>query len=241
MNWSERIKSRLGAGGGRNGGQAGGATAAERRRLTRYSLSEGVSCPLGDLVDLSIGGMRVLSPSKPLAQMGQRMMLTIETAGKTLSTPGEVVRLDRKGLKSFEIGIRFLNPTDDISKALDSLAKFGFIGDTSLKCDAAPYGAGGGSAGGSASNGSGQQKQNKSRPRVKITMPDPYKTLDVSRQADHDQIHKAYRTMARQHHPDLNPGPEAAEAFRAITEAYRVLGNQELRAAYDRLVPDEAF
>jgi curved DNA-binding protein len=65
---------------------------------------------------------------------------------------------------------------------------------------------------------------------------DYYKTLGVERGASKDDIRKAYRRLARQYHPDLNPGDKSAEdKFKALNEAYEVLSNEEKRRKYDQL------
>lgn len=64
---------------------------------------------------------------------------------------------------------------------------------------------------------------------------DYYKTLGVKKNAGADEIKKAYRKLARKHHPDVNPGDKAAEEkFKDINEAYEVLSDEEKRAKYDR-------
>jgi curved DNA-binding protein len=63
---------------------------------------------------------------------------------------------------------------------------------------------------------------------------DLYATLGVSKTASEDEIRKAYRKLARQHHPDVNPGkPEAEDKFKAVAAAYEVLSHQDRRALYD--------
>ena len=66
-------------------------------------------------------------------------------------------------------------------------------------------------------------------------MADYYDILGVSRSADEKEIRQAYRRLARQHHPDVNPGDEAAaERFKNINAAYEVLSDADKRARYDR-------
>jgi curved DNA-binding protein len=61
-----------------------------------------------------------------------------------------------------------------------------------------------------------------------------YETLGVKRDASADHIRKAYRKLARKHHPDVNPGNKSAEdKFKAISSAYEVLSDTEKRKAYD--------
>jgi curved DNA-binding protein len=65
---------------------------------------------------------------------------------------------------------------------------------------------------------------------------DYYKILGVDRKASADDIRKAYRKLAMQHHPDKNPGDKKAEdKFKEINEAYQVLSDKEKRARYDQL------
>lgn len=65
---------------------------------------------------------------------------------------------------------------------------------------------------------------------------DYYKILGVERNADQKEIRKAYRQLARQHHPDVNPGDRSAQGrFKEINEAYEVLSDPEKRQRYDQL------
>ena len=64
---------------------------------------------------------------------------------------------------------------------------------------------------------------------------DYYAALGVPRDADLDQIKKAYRKLARQHHPDMSKAPEAEAQFKEVAEAYATLKDPEKRAVYDEM------
>ncbi len=65
---------------------------------------------------------------------------------------------------------------------------------------------------------------------------DYYEVLGIQKDASEDQIKKAYRGLAKKHHPDANPDnkEQAAEKFKEVSEAYEVLMDKEKRATYDR-------
>src|SRR5437879_954149 len=69
----------------------------------------------------------------------------------------------------------------------------------------------------------------------------PYEVLGVKPDATADEIRKAYRKLAKQFHPDLNPGkPAAEERFKAVSAAHDILSDPEKRARYDRGEIDES-
>ena len=73
-----------------------------------------------------------------------------------------------------------------------------------------------------------------SRLRMKTAKRDYYEVLGVPRDADDEEISKAFRALARELHPDVADAPDAEEQFRELAEAYSVLSKPQRRLLYDR-------
>lgn len=63
---------------------------------------------------------------------------------------------------------------------------------------------------------------------------DYYETLGVARNADQDDVKKAFRRLARKYHPDVNKDAGAEDSFKEINRAYEVLSEPETRSRYDQ-------
>ena len=70
---------------------------------------------------------------------------------------------------------------------------------------------------------------------------DYYEILGVDRSASKEEIRKAYKRLAKKHHPDINKDSDAAERFKEINEAASVLGDPQKREQYDRFGDADAF
>ena len=71
---------------------------------------------------------------------------------------------------------------------------------------------------------------------------DPYKTLNIKRDASEEEIKRAYRKLAKECHPDANPGDKESERkFKEICEAYAILSDEERRNEYDKNQDKSAF
>jgi DnaJ domain len=66
---------------------------------------------------------------------------------------------------------------------------------------------------------------------------DPYAELGISRDASSEEIRRAYRQVARRHHPDVNRDPGGPERFAAAARAYEILNDPAARARYDNRFP----
>ena len=67
---------------------------------------------------------------------------------------------------------------------------------------------------------------------------DYYEILGIDRNATEDQIKKAYRTLAKKYHPDVNKAPDAEEKFKEVNEAYSILSDPQKKATYDQFGKD---
>ena len=76
-----------------------------------------------------------------------------------------------------------------------------------------------------------------------MSLKDYYRILGVNKDASAQDIKKAFRQLALRYHPDRNPGDvkEAEEKFKEINEAYEVLGDEQKKRHYDRLLNWPAY
>jgi hypothetical protein len=191
------------------------------RRDARYP-TENLSCPLGDVVDLSASGMRIRCDARPAVRRGATDSFAIRTGSQKLVVLGRVVWVRRKSLleKKYEVGVSFTDPRPGVRKVLSDLAQYGFVG------------AGGGSCGSPAGTGGGDRR----KVSAEVQVEDLYSVLGLTPTATEDQIKAAYRALARELHPDVCKDPAGQERFVLVTKAYNVLRDPKERQRYDDLV-----
>lgn len=184
------------------------------RHADRYQ-THGLTCDIGEIVDLSSTGMRVSCPRRPAVSRGDVVNFSIRAATQKLSVMGRVAWTRRNGIRSHSLGVQFFNLKSGVGDALVELALHGFV---------APRHSAGRFAAGS------------SPLRAAVEVEDLYRVLGVKRDAADAAIHVAYRKAARAYHPDVNKAPDAAEKFATISKAYSVLRDADKRRKYDEMV-----
>ncbi len=198
------------------------AGGAENRRALRFPTAV-ISCMLGPVVDLSIGGMRIHSAKVPPLAVGDLLRLELQSPKDELLVVGQVKRIRKRRPMGYEIGIEFQQLTPDIRAAIESLGRHGCIkGRKPPGRDDATTPSGG--------------SANPNQFVAKAHVPDLYALIGVTPDATAEQIHRAFREGARKVHPDLNPSPEAQSRFIELHKAYDVLKSPEARTAYDSAV-----
>ena len=187
------------------------------RDHARYT-TQGIRCNHGQVQDLSGSGMRFRVSGKPGFSRGDLLRFVVESNAQKLNLTGRVVWIRRCGLLSreHECGVRFADLKPSHARAIEEFALNGFIED---RKEGAP---------------------SPQRASVRVEVPDLYAMLGVDRAATEDEIHSAFRRLAKELHPDANPDEQAAERFTQVSKAYRVLHDPDSRARYDRMLAEAA-
>lgn len=201
------------------------AKGASRPRHHDRVNAVGLSCHLGDVLDLSAGGLRVGREGKPSVERGSVVQIALRTAAQRVQVGGRVVWVRRVSWKRWEIGLQFIGVAPGVAAAIVELASFGYVTPRGNKAEAEPAPTG--------AHGAGP------KPGVSATIvevEDLYAVLGVARTADADSIHAAYRRLAREFHPDVNTSPDAPARFTHLNKAYSILKSPEKRQRYDALL-----
>jgi hypothetical protein len=177
------------------------APARTRKRAAERFTSEALTCPYGQIVNLSGTGVRLRSARGTRPRKGQVVEVPIVAPQGRLVLKATVVWCRRLGLRGFDAGLAFVDPRPGLETALHSLARFGFIPQPRME----------------AAVGWAPQ------PTVKTKHQEACEILGVSESAPAEEVKRAYRALVRRYHPDANSTPHAADRFHQITLAYHTL------------------
>lgn len=188
-----------------------------RPRGTERFPAVGLKCPMGEVVDLSVTGLRARSRGRPELKPGDSVTLVVESESQQIRVTGRAVWVKRAGWRSFEIGVQFVDVRPGIAAALGQLAQYGFVPS-------------GGAAAG--------YKASAPPPKVRavVEIEDLYTIFGVPRDANDDQIRETYHALARKYHPDVCTDTEAQDRFTLISKAYSILRDPDRRQRYDQML-----
>lgn len=230
------------------------AKRTNRPRVAERFAAIGLSCPLGDVADLSTGGARICWSKKPALKVGDAISLRLTSESQCLRVQAVVAWVRRTGLMGGgELGFKFVGVSKPMAIALVQLGKYGFVtSDAGTAESAANHAEGRPQAGQPETNTYGAASDSAPKPaggptpgggtagnpRVSavVEVDDLYVVLGVARDASDDDIKAAYRRLALELHPDRNASGDAASRFSHVSKAYTVLREPELRARYDVLL-----
>lgn len=184
----------------------------ERRRQTRTT-SAIVSCDLGPIVNISGVGLAVRVDRLPALSLGAQMTLELHAPTESVPVTARVARVNRVSGGRFEIGLEFVGLSASESEGIVRLAECGSTRGAVFK-----------------------DADLKDKLIAAFKLPDYYSILGLTMSATADDVHAAFRSLARKYHPDLNSDPEAHRLFLIINEAHAVLGDSAKRAEYDALM-----
>jgi len=230
--------------------------AASPRLRQRFN-PVGLSCRLGDVIDLSATGARIRCTTKPAIQLGDGIRLSISNGTSKIEIRASVVwvRRVRESKEMFDLGLNFIELTPELIADLVEMARFGFLrpkpaaaatatsGASAATATSKPTGSVSGATSGGPAKASGSSSSAKTRPAsdsgavtASIEVEDLYAVLGVPSIATSDQIHTAFRLLARKLHPDRNKAADADQQFARVSKAYSVLRDAELRRRYDAML-----
>ena len=183
----------------------------DKRRYPRFSTNV-IACSLGDVVDLSAGGIRLRGRGKTPVCRGQIIPLTLKAHDSETVTKARVVHIRRVGLRTWEAGFAFVDLRPSLVNDIEHLGKTGEIPHWTYIPPRMV--------------------------RAEASLPDYYGALGLKQNAKLEDIRKSFHARAKKFHPDVNPDPSASSKFVRVIEAYKILRDPEKRKKYDLLYAD---
>ncbi|MEM1446309.1 MAG: DnaJ domain-containing protein [Planctomycetota bacterium] len=202
-------------------GKGGKGTPAPRRHK-RHGGKGKARCELGDVLDISAGGMRIGCPGKPPLKPGAAATIHVKTSAGRETLNVRCCWVRRSGLfGKWQIGLKFIGITEAQAERLGIIAEYGFIPEhkqpkkpEDAKAKPEPTeGQGDGEAQGPS--------------RLEQELAPHFAVLELEPGADTTQVRDAYRRLVRTCHPDVTDSDEAREQFLKIQQAYDAIRSHQ--------------
>lgn len=206
---------------GRTSAKSGPAVAVNARRHERHP-TDVVTCALGEIIDLSASGVRLVCRGKPPLERGSSAAITLRFGDQRMPLVAQARWVRRRGVfrgglrGEYEVGMRFLQLTTAKQKALESIGRFGFIASHVEARES-------------------RRVEPPAPPTMTIDLPNHYRVLGLAPGAGDGEIKAAFRRLARLYHPDTTTDPGGAHKFQEVKQAYAILADVARRRSYDRL------
>jgi hypothetical protein len=188
-----------------------GAPAGAAERIATAVLSS----ELGTIAWVSRAGMAVHVEGMPKLAAGAEIEVELAAPTECMTVRGRVTGVERVrgGPGRYEITLEFVGLSEEDARAVESLARFG------------------------KKRPPGMFTNNEKREKLieALKLPDYYGVLGVAMRATAEEIHGAYRAMARKYHPDVCKDSGAQQRFCMLNEAHATLTDEARRAEYDAL------
>jgi hypothetical protein len=228
-------------------------TVGSDRRCEKRHATNLLSCVVGDVVDVSASGMKLRCQSKPPVKVGQVVDTKLNSGTQRIAVQAQILWIKRRGLRSYTLGVQFVNIKSGLKRAIESLALFGYVDleaaaknnckqRIAAEANVKPN---------SGNHGKAENKVNDSRcdpkdahesgdkqpkPTIKATLdlPDYYAILGVRVDASKLEIKAAFYKLARKYHPDCANSDVHVAKFTHASQAYQVLRDSKCRRTYDQ-------
>jgi len=190
-----------------------------RRRAVRHQNGD-VTCPLGEVMEISSHGIRIVCRGRPPVRRGDTCTLRIRGLDGAVDVEARLVWTRRRGFRHVMLGLEFVLTGPKLLRALESVARYGIFSSGEAATTTPPK--------------SAAADAPPIRAQADVVLPDLYAILEVDPSATLDEINRAFRTLARHCHPDVCSDPESTQRFVRMRKAVAILRDHDLRRQYDQ-------
>ena len=210
-----------------------------------------MSCPIGQVRDVSRDGFRLRCEKKPRLRVGEVHEVVLRAGGKQVRVASRVQWVRRVGIwpPAYEAGFAIIDARAGVGEAVLQFGQFGCVSDRAApsasradpkpKPPPPPPWEGQPTSQGQTPGDEDAAQRSYEIPdedlSASVEIEDLYELLEVPPDADSEAIKASYRRLARQHHPDHNTSPDADAMFARLSSAYAVLRDDQRRKWYDEM------